>query len=341
MESFHTRCIFCGNEIPPAAKRGRGEHLIPKLIGGTITIKDVCRSCNSYLGAEVDHLVIQDRYVVESVFALDLPEIQNRIKEVGETFIIDPDDGSKAPAKTKGGIVKVRPRELSPGAFEADEADALDIFKRREMKNPPPGMKTEDVQRLFQDKYEPGCSDLQPGDVYEAKEIGVFFRKKAGQVEHKFKIDPQASVRIISKIAFEISLLFAEKERNLALGEDLISLRDHALGIGEHDPQRVMHPPGFDPSGFDPSKADYFHRIDVHFEPYGHIVDVTFFGAVRYRVIINAKNTTLGPLIGEDGVEIAEIRFGIHFGKDEVLPKRLGIRPVGSNEGYVLDASFL
>ena len=40
-------CIYCGNNVRKV-RRGKGEHIIPKIIGGALAIKNVCQSCNNH-----------------------------------------------------------------------------------------------------------------------------------------------------------------------------------------------------------------------------------------------------------------------------------------------------
>ncbi len=56
------RCIFCMTEKPE--KELTIEHIFPDAIGGTVTIKSVCKPCNDYLGRKVDtHLT--NHYLVQ------------------------------------------------------------------------------------------------------------------------------------------------------------------------------------------------------------------------------------------------------------------------------------
>lgn len=49
------RCIFCLRV--PTTEPFSIEHIFPEAIGGTLTVRDVCQSCNSLLGREVDALL--------------------------------------------------------------------------------------------------------------------------------------------------------------------------------------------------------------------------------------------------------------------------------------------
>lgn len=64
MQPFYSHCIFCFAELPPFEVRGRGDHIFPEHILGTICTKDVCVGCNNMFGSEVDHLILEDRYVL-------------------------------------------------------------------------------------------------------------------------------------------------------------------------------------------------------------------------------------------------------------------------------------
>ncbi|MBQ1820093.1 MAG: HNH endonuclease [Clostridia bacterium] len=52
-------CIFCGEAIKQGINDSI-EHIFPKAIGGTFTIRNVCRGCNNSLGRTVDHWFLEE-----------------------------------------------------------------------------------------------------------------------------------------------------------------------------------------------------------------------------------------------------------------------------------------
>lgn len=91
------RCIFCIEEKP--REQFSTEHVIPESIGGTFTIDNVCKICNSRLGAEVDSKLVDDSFVKLVRSELGLSGKKGRIPlpvKQGELV------GS--PADEKGGI---------------------------------------------------------------------------------------------------------------------------------------------------------------------------------------------------------------------------------------------
>ncbi len=71
MEGMFPDCIFCAATLAPPGQRGGGEHIIPEFLMGSWCTKDVCARCNHYFGANVDHLALQDRRVIDTIGHLD------------------------------------------------------------------------------------------------------------------------------------------------------------------------------------------------------------------------------------------------------------------------------
>jgi transposase-like protein len=55
------KCIFCLLEKEPSI-----EHVIPKSVGGVLTINYVCQDCNSELGSKVDSELNQHRHIYDT-----------------------------------------------------------------------------------------------------------------------------------------------------------------------------------------------------------------------------------------------------------------------------------
>lgn len=55
------KCIIC-KKIKEDGEFNK-EHIIPESIGGSLTIENVCKECNSKLGEEIDSKIVNDFFI--------------------------------------------------------------------------------------------------------------------------------------------------------------------------------------------------------------------------------------------------------------------------------------
>jgi hypothetical protein len=85
------RCIFCLKEKPK--EEFSVEHVFPDAIGGTFTINNVCRECNSILGSQVDSK-ITDNWGIKA--KRHIHKIKNKDGNIPSPFVIgETEDGKK------------------------------------------------------------------------------------------------------------------------------------------------------------------------------------------------------------------------------------------------------
>lgn len=103
-------CIFCGEAIKQGINDSI-EHIFPKAIGGTFTIKNVCRDCNNRLGRTVDHWFLEEPLIklYRMLFQLEgesgsIPTIYDfpLYDEQGNRAILEHGDGVTVPTVYDG-----------------------------------------------------------------------------------------------------------------------------------------------------------------------------------------------------------------------------------------------
>ena len=272
-------CIFCGfNFQMDDGKRSR-EHIIPEFLAGSLVIRDVCVSCNSKLGAEVDHLVVQDSRIINAINSLDLPDLQARIREEGHSFGIDILDGRKIPAKFHNGKPKLTPRRIDTDGIECPEEEALaalhTIVNRDDRLDWSEEKRKDYVDSIAWPKY----LATDAGESCNFPEIGRELRKRqVGEFVTNPKWSPGAAHRLVAKIIFEICHYALDWPLRQLVREDLNWYGAFAYGEKQEEEGRICYriqdelPP-----------TDYCHLIQILFyEPF-IAIDVDFFQSVNFR----------------------------------------------------------
>lgn len=83
-------CIICEQPIIQESD----EHIIPYAIGGRITLRQVCGSCNSKLGDKVDCLLTDDPFIILLRNAFDFKTRDNKPVDIIKTFSFSNSDGN-------------------------------------------------------------------------------------------------------------------------------------------------------------------------------------------------------------------------------------------------------
>lgn len=84
-------CIIC---LTPLSDGGTIEHVMPDSIGGTLTLPDVCSSCNSLLGTRVDSALVNNFFVATERARLRLPGKAGEVPNPFEDVILTDDQGN-------------------------------------------------------------------------------------------------------------------------------------------------------------------------------------------------------------------------------------------------------
>ena len=80
-----SRCIFCLRSNPSVTFSR--EHIIPHSLGGKLILRDyVCTHCNSNLGSDCDHEILNNPEILTAIEKLKLPH--DRAKLINHNFKI-------------------------------------------------------------------------------------------------------------------------------------------------------------------------------------------------------------------------------------------------------------
>lgn len=312
MQSFFNHCIFCFRPLSHGERKSDGEHVIPEFLHGSLCIKDVCPQCNSLLGSEADHLALEDERIIAASFALDLPELQNRIIDRGKGVFVDEEDRSERAVKFKGGKPRIVPRKVRENLLETDEKDAPTHLRNILARLPPKGLKKGEIEKLSQElmwRYE----NIEPGESVHEPRLDMTLRKLRGEIKHQFKTTPNAAHRLIAKIALEFSLYAFNRDRLVTIPA-LDEIYTVALNGGELRNTTLMYPISpFSPVVTDPKEPKYFHQIILYYGDVGNLLDIYFFGCVGFRLSLREDDPSLFGPMKVDGKDVSMISILMTF----------------------------
>lgn len=286
MKGFLKNCMFCDDTLPPLGQRGRGEHIVPEYLMGSWRTKDVCAACNSYFGAHVDHLALEERTIVDAIFQLDLPDLKARVLDRAAAKTIDADTGRSLRVKTKRGKIKIVRQELN-GVVDHDEADAFDAVLRSALRRPPPGCTEADVVSEIE-RLQAAYRTIQPGELVASDSLGRAFRKSRARTTYELKVTPNAATRLIAKIVYEVAFLFLSIERLQAYWRSLRALAAHARYAQAVDEYTLFERPRFPGETYDPTQARHGHLITCSYYEAVATIDVSLFALANYRVLLTS-----------------------------------------------------
>ena len=317
MQNFRSHCIFCSKSLSDVERKGEGDHIIPEFLYGSLCIKDVCTSCNSELGGSTDNLPLEDKRIISAVFALDLPELQAKIRDRGTGTLIDSTDKTQLSVRFKGGLPRVVPKKMSKELFVCDERENLTHLMNMLKKDPHIGIPDFEMQRIVQEQLLPKYDRLCPGDSVSEPILGVRLRKAPCEIVQNLKITDDACTKLVAKIGFEIATLVFEEERRVSL-PILTELADIAKGRREFRESVLMYPPErFSPVNAPPFGPKRHHQIVVWYESYGNVIDIYFFGCVGFRLFLFSEAAeAVGPFRHTEG-DIHMVSFLMSFDSNE------------------------
>lgn len=342
MQAFGKHCIFCGRELTGNEKRSKGDHIVPRLLYGILCMKDVCRTCDSLFGSKADIPALKDPFVVGAAFHLDLPELQNRIKDANPAYLEDRNDGRRIPAKSKGGEVRMEPGFRRKDYFEAPS----DYMLKHRLPNhfrkfgEQCGVPEEEI-RAVTEKAKKGIPGLALGDEYHVPETGDVFRVGKTEAFHEISSRIGAIDRLIAKIAYELVWLVTDDGSQMALKADLDKLRDLALHGTNPDRPMILRPRSLTREFYSPNNSDYVHHLQVEWEANYLRVIINLFGNIRHIIpLFPCVGGTLSPPLW-DGTPTVKQGFGMRFKPGERPEKFKGYCLSGSAEWVVLNGDGL
>jgi hypothetical protein len=316
MIAFYKRCIFCGKELPPPDKRGRGEHVIPDLIYGSMKIKDLCRNCNNMLGTEVDHKILEDPRIIGAILKLDIKELKDKIIEKGTTVGKDTIDGHEVKYKYKDGKFRMIPSVIEPDGLEHSETDAISVLKNIARKNINPLWEKKELEFLIDNHVSKEYEKIKTGGSLNLPPFNRVLRKRQATIEKTtFKRSNEAAYRLVAKIVYEMCWYALDLEMQDSLSDDIIYFGKLAYGEADYEEYRIIYRPVREPL-----EPDFYHLTQFHFERGYVLVDVDFFKSVNFRVMLRANKPFALPKIEESEFE----GIGIFMSFDPDKEKRKG-----------------
>jgi hypothetical protein len=316
MLAFYPNCIFCGKELPPPDKRGKGEHIIPEFIFGSVKIKDVCPKCNNKLGTEVDSKILEDPRIILAIRDLNITPLKNKIIAKGTTTGKDTKDRHVIEYKSRNGKFSMIPTPIEPDGIEHPESDAKSVLINMARRRRHPAFTEDEAVYYVENILWPDYEKLEPGQEINARPIGRTIVKKQATVEKTtFKQSEKAAYRLVAKIIYEMCWYMLEPATRECLSDDIIYFGKLANGEADYEEYRIIYRPVRELL-----EPDFYHLIQFHFESGYVLVDVDFFKSVNFRVTLRANKSFPLPIM--EGKETEG--FGIFMSFDPKKDKRKG-----------------
>jgi hypothetical protein len=204
-------CIFCfRNDTEVEFTR---EHIIPKNIGGTLLIDDVCRICNSRLGENLDVEILKHLGIIKAFDSLEIKYdragiLKNYYKITGHSNNIE------LPFTFINGEYKMLPQNQLDGSLILPEEDYEKILRKsvyrdkilKSIKMPQNNIETE-IKKISKD-----YSKSDVGEIINAPRIGRSLKKRRDKFKIKIEPKSQSQIdRLLAKIFYEFLFLIGGK----------------------------------------------------------------------------------------------------------------------------------
>ncbi|MDO4855041.1 MAG: HNH endonuclease [Limosilactobacillus gorillae] len=177
-------CMFCGQK-----KESSLEHVIPKAIGNnSFTTDDVCKDCNSALGATIDSKFIDNPLIKIIRNKLKLKGYKGNVPQVlrsgedsnGNTIILDKDYSPKY-------ITKVVERDNNFSVLTSSKEEAAKIFKKKlERKHVPQESIDEELKKIKNMEVEENRPQINFCFKYDMPDLELEFLKIAFEYMNKY-----------------------------------------------------------------------------------------------------------------------------------------------------------
>jgi HNH endonuclease len=131
-------CIFCKENKKPSE-----EHIIPRNVGGSVVTYQVCETCNSIFGSEVDSELIMHAHIFEAYKELDRMQKPD-IKFVFRESAFETPKGLEIKVSRDSLSSRIRPTKISETEFIVDISDTKFVFDY---------IKKERKQKGFSDEF--------------------------------------------------------------------------------------------------------------------------------------------------------------------------------------------
>ena len=208
------KCIICkktknNNEF-------NKEHILPESIGGSLTIDNVCESCNSKLGEEIDSKIINDFLIKGKIVGNKIKNKKNKEKVLFEKLTSNKDPQIKLNAKRgKNGEFEKWESNTSLKSSEDKNMHTIYFDSDKDKKTV-----LKEIEELFKHKYGKTLTEEKKNEIMykinnEHSHPEIVFN-------YRSTIDFKKLAREFIKIAYETAhYILGEKYFDDEIGQDL------------------------------------------------------------------------------------------------------------------------
>ncbi|MDP8208269.1 MAG: HNH endonuclease [Candidatus Electryonea clarkiae] len=327
MKQFSLKCIVCGKDLPPENERGKhGEHIIPKVHGGCVAIKDVCNECNRYFGDNIDLLLLKDGRIIQAVGKLGIENLKRIILDNATITSKDTIDGHNVPMVYRNGDYQIKPQELNSEIIEMSEEKSKKYWEEKIKKRIKSGELPKESLKEFKDKEWPSYEQSRVNETFVSSIPDVAMRKRqVSKPIPEFDVSIEQSKRAVAKIAYEFAYVLTPEENMARIWNDLDVLRQIAR-YNKPIPEMMFVYQNIK------KKYAFTHEIMMQYPkhmPSMVFMDIVFFGTVDYRIILRSNKGQLDPIRLPDTKQSVDmIGLAMEFYPNQPKRKYVGIHSV-------------
>jgi len=156
------KCIVCLEREP-----GDREHIIPQMIGGRLSARLLCNSCNHNFGSEIVSGLKTDPSIRLAIEALknSIPILADRFLS-GAEYVARGEEGTKVRLTRSGDSLKVLPGKGADDSIILDTNEALGALAKKLRRQAFPEETIREFQKRFISATEDEPVDLPIGEVF-------------------------------------------------------------------------------------------------------------------------------------------------------------------------------
>lgn len=314
-------CIYCGSSLPESISED-GEHIFPKNVYGFWRSYDVCSECMKYFGDNIDNLSINNPHVLRAIEHLKLTKLEDYLRNFkyqGE----DVYNGRTVEMIRKNGIYQTKTINNEDKYFECPE-DKWELIGTKWIEKHTKHKVSKGVLVKEIEKLRSEYKNIKPGQTIKSDILEYTIRKT--QVKH-VKPD-QKSFKSITPLLAKIAVAFIHyftPQKIRSSIKQLELLKQHAR-YNVSIPKYFINPCSL-------SDEEYYeknHAVSIHIEPYLLILDITFFGSINWRILLNTFEKCDFDEV--EGVKYNDMMFIQDFRDQNFRQKIIMIKPVNDSK---------
>jgi len=193
-------CLFCNS-----SNKFSEEHIIPKSIGGSITINNVCIDCNSKFGSEVDIKLTKNKHIYDSY--TELSKIHNlNLKFSFKDAYYEISNGQKIKAVNRSNTRKVLTTKTDDNNFIIDNNDPKFVIQSLRKKGKRKNLSDSIINKVIED-YKKWNSEKK-GDEFYNELFEITVQNNEDNATFNYIMDADTPHRFIAKACVEFAYLF-------------------------------------------------------------------------------------------------------------------------------------